>query len=61
MNAHAFFGLEDLLRQQGDPRVGSIMSLAKHPHHARKTGFLNPRLLDVPGPSPLVLANKPRA
>jgi len=25
----------------------------------REAGFVNPRLLDVPGPSPLILANKP--
>jgi hypothetical protein len=24
-----------------------------------EAGFVNPRLLEVPGPSPLILANKP--
>jgi hypothetical protein len=41
--------------------AGSTYTFAEMGAWLRAAGYMNPRLLDVPGPSPLVLADKPQA
>jgi hypothetical protein len=38
---------------------GDTFTFAEMSHWLRGAGFVNPRQLDAPSPSPLILANKP--
>jgi len=41
--------------------AGGTYTFAEMSSWLRAAGYVNPRLLEVPGPSPLVLADKPLA
>ena len=41
--------------------AGDTYTFAEMSAWLREAGYVNPRLLDAPGPSPLVLADKPKA